>query len=90
MTQQPELPDLEQQRSRLHADLVAVGDFRRGSLSAVMRRCGKPTCACSDPAHPGHGPQHILIDCGVTPGKTKKGDIGTIKAAPAITPNSCA
>ena len=29
------------------------------------------------------GPQHILIDCGVTPGKTKKGDIGTIKAAVA-------
>ena len=29
------------------------------------------------------GPQHILIDCGVTPGQTKKGDIGTIKAAVA-------
>jgi beta-lactamase superfamily II metal-dependent hydrolase len=29
------------------------------------------------------GPQHILIDCGVTAGKTKKGDIGTIKAAVA-------
>src|SRR5438270_6697608 len=29
------------------------------------------------------GPQHILIDCGVTPGKTKKGDIGTIKDAVA-------
>jgi len=60
VTQHPELSDLEQQRSRLHADLAAVGDFRRGSLCAVMRRCGKPTCACSDPAHPGHGPQHIL------------------------------
>lgn len=31
----------------------------------------------------GDGPQHILIDCGVTPGKTKKGDIGSIKAAVA-------
>jgi beta-lactamase superfamily II metal-dependent hydrolase len=30
-----------------------------------------------------NGPQHILIDCGVTPGKTKKGDIGTIKDAVA-------
>jgi beta-lactamase superfamily II metal-dependent hydrolase len=29
------------------------------------------------------GPQHILVDCGVTPGKTKKGDIGTIKDAVA-------
>src|ERR1041385_9139720 len=28
-------------------------------------------------------PQHILIDCGCTPGETKKGDIGTIKAAVA-------
>ena len=27
------------------------------------------------------GPQHILIDCGVTTGKTGKGDIGTIKSA---------
>jgi hypothetical protein len=60
VTQHPDLPDLEQQRSRLHADLLEVGDFRRGSLSAVMRRCGKQACACSDPAHPGHGPQHIL------------------------------
>ena len=60
MTEHPDLPDLEQQRSRLHADLIEVGDFRRGSLSAVMRRCGKEACACSDAAHPGHGPQHIL------------------------------
>jgi beta-lactamase superfamily II metal-dependent hydrolase len=27
------------------------------------------------------GPKHILIDCGVTPGTTHNGDIGTIKAA---------
>jgi len=29
------------------------------------------------------GPQHIVIDCGVTGGTTKKGDIGTIKDAVA-------
>ena len=29
------------------------------------------------------GPQHILIDCGVTHGKTGKGDIATIKTAVA-------
>ena len=29
------------------------------------------------------GPHHILIDCGVTPGTTHKGDIGTIKDAVA-------
>jgi hypothetical protein len=60
VTQHPELAHLEQQRIRLHADLVGVGDFRRGSLCAVMRRCGKTDCACADAAHPGHGPQHIL------------------------------
>lgn len=60
MTPHSDLPDLERQRSRLHADLAGVGDFRPGSLSAVMRRCGKSTCACADPTHPGHGPQHIL------------------------------
>lgn len=60
MTAGSDLPDLEQQRSLLRAGLEAVGDFRPGSLSAVMRRCGKPTCACAAPGHPGHGPQHIL------------------------------
>ncbi len=55
-----DVSDLEQQRSALHAELAHVGDFRPGSLSAVMRRCGKPNCVCADPAHPGHGPQHIL------------------------------
>jgi hypothetical protein len=29
------------------------------------------------------GPQHVLIDCGVTSGTTGRGDIGTIKAAVA-------
>jgi beta-lactamase superfamily II metal-dependent hydrolase len=32
---------------------------------------------------PGNPPQHILIDCGVTPGTTHAGDIGTIKDAVA-------
>jgi beta-lactamase superfamily II metal-dependent hydrolase len=31
----------------------------------------------------GHEPQHVLIDCGVTTGRTGKGDIHTIKAAVA-------
>src|SRR5262249_18781720 len=31
----------------------------------------------------GAGPQHILIDCGVTTGTTGKGDLGTIKEAVA-------
>ncbi len=53
-----ELADLEQDRSRLYGDLSRVGDFRRGALHAVRRKCGKANCACADPAHPGHGPQY--------------------------------
>jgi Family of unknown function (DUF6788) len=54
------LLELEQRRDRLRAELAGIGEFRPGSLSAVMRRCGKPNCACADPQHPGHGPQHVL------------------------------
>jgi hypothetical protein len=54
------LDDLEQRRDRLRGELTAIGDFRPGSLSTVMRRCGKPNCACAAPEHPGHGPQHVL------------------------------
>ena len=60
MTFDPDLAHLEAQRAHLHADLADVGDFRPGSLSASMRRCGKANCVCADPAHPGHGPQHLL------------------------------
>jgi hypothetical protein len=60
VTARSDLTELEARRARLRGDLAAVGDFRPGSLSAVMRRCGKANCVCADPAHPGHGPQHVL------------------------------
>lgn len=60
MTSNADLPQLENERARLRAEIDTVGDFRPGSLSAVMRRCGKANCVCADPSHPGHGPQHIL------------------------------
>ncbi len=53
------LPDLERQRAQLYSELAATGDFRRGSISANYRRCGKPNCACAEPDHPGHGPRHL-------------------------------
>ena len=53
------LEDLEQQRARLYEQLAATGDFRRGSISANYRRCGKPNCACAQPDHPGHGPRYL-------------------------------
>ena len=56
---EPSLPELEDQRARLYAELAAVGDFRRGSISENYRRFGKPNCACAQPDHPGHGPRYL-------------------------------
>ena len=55
----PSLPELEAERERLYAQLAAVGDFRRGSVSENYRKCGKPNCACAQPDHPGHGPRFL-------------------------------
>jgi hypothetical protein len=56
----PELAGLEAERARLYAELSGVGDFRRGTLSAVFRKCGKPNCRCAQPGERGHGPQWNL------------------------------
>jgi len=52
---EPSLRELEAERDRLYAQLAAVGDFRRGSVSENYRKCGKPNCACARPGHRGHG-----------------------------------
>jgi hypothetical protein len=57
---EPDLAGLEAERARLYAELSGVGDFRRGTLSAVFRKCGKPNCRCARPGDPGHGPQYNL------------------------------
>ena len=36
---------------------MGLGDLRVGSISAVVRRCGKPTCHCATPNDRGHNPQ---------------------------------
>jgi len=51
---------LERRRAELFAVMSQVGDFRRGALNAVLRKCGKPNCACAQPGHRGHGPQWNL------------------------------
>jgi hypothetical protein len=56
---EPSLPELEGERDRLLAQLVTLGDFRRGSVSENYRKCGKPNCACAAPGHPGHGPRFL-------------------------------
>jgi hypothetical protein len=52
-----DLAGLEAERARLYAELSGTGDFRRGRLSAVFRKCGKPDCRCARPGDRGHGPQ---------------------------------
>jgi hypothetical protein len=50
------LSELEQQRSLLATQLSHLGDLRPGSVTGIVRRCGKPTCHCAQPDDPGHGP----------------------------------
>jgi len=48
---------LEAERSRILRQFTTLGDLRAGSICAVPRRCGKPTCHCAKPNDPGHDPQ---------------------------------
>lgn len=54
------LDQLYSQRDLLFQQLAKTGNFRRGSINTVYRRCGKANCACAQPDHPGHGPQYLL------------------------------
>jgi uncharacterized protein DUF6788 len=54
------LDALEVQRSRLLEEFLRLGDLRPGSITAVVRRCGKPSCHCAKPNDPGHDPQFRL------------------------------
>ena len=50
------LTELELKRTRLVRELAEFRSFRAGSITALVRRCGKPGCRCSRPGDPGHGP----------------------------------
>lgn len=52
----PSLHDLEQQRRELISAISQLGDLRPGSVTGIIRRCGRPTCHCARPGDPGHGP----------------------------------
>src|SRR5713101_3451460 len=54
------LATLEADRAKLLEEFLRLGDLRPGSITAVVRRCGKPTCHCSKPNDPGHDPQFRL------------------------------
>ena len=51
------LAELEAERSKILRQFTSLGDLRPGSICAVPRRCGKPTCHCAKPNDPGHDPQ---------------------------------
>jgi hypothetical protein len=51
---------LEQQRSAILSQILELGDFRSGSITAIKGRCGKPNCHCHQPNQPGHGPNFRL------------------------------
>ena len=51
---------LQAERSKLLQNFLGLGDLRPGSITAVVRRCGKPTCHCAKPDDPGHDPQFRL------------------------------
>jgi len=55
-----DVANLEADRSRLLDEFLGLGDLRPGSITAVVRRCGKPSCHCAKPNDPGHDPQFRL------------------------------
>src|SRR5260370_41342894 len=54
------LATLEADRAKLLEEFLRLGDLRPGSITAVVRRCGKPSCHCAKPNDPGHDPQFRL------------------------------
>jgi len=54
------LANLEQQRSSILSQILELGDFRSGSITAIKGRCGKPSCHCHQPGQPSHGPNFRL------------------------------
>jgi hypothetical protein len=51
---------LEADRAKLLEEFLRLGDLRPGSITAVVRRCGKPSCHCAKPNDHGHDPQFRL------------------------------
>jgi len=53
------IESLKKKREHLYKDLREVGDFRRGIISVIYRKCGKKYCACAKEGHHGHGPLYL-------------------------------
>jgi hypothetical protein len=49
-----------QQRDAILREILSLGDFRSGSITATSGKCGKPNCRCHQAGSPGHGPNYRL------------------------------
>lgn len=54
------LQALVQQRDYILQQMLTLGDFRSGSITATTGKCGKPNCHCHESGHSGHGPNFRL------------------------------
>src|SRR6201981_3082255 len=45
-------------------EFLGLGDLRPSSITAVTRRCGKPSCHCAKRNDPGHNPHFCLTPRG--------------------------
>lgn len=54
------LAALEQLRTTILQKIVALPDFRSGSITTTTGTCGKPSCRCHQPGQSGHGPSYRL------------------------------
>jgi hypothetical protein len=55
-----DIATLQSERSKLREEFLRLGDLRPGSITAVTRRCGKPSCHCAKRNDSGHDPQFRL------------------------------
>jgi hypothetical protein len=54
------IAQLEAKRIKILEQFRSLTDLRPGSITAVVRRCGKPTCHCAKAGDGGHDPQFRL------------------------------
>jgi hypothetical protein len=54
------LPDLEDRRANVQAQIAQLGDMRSGSITGTGGRCGYANCHCHCVGDPGHGPYYRL------------------------------
>lgn len=74
--EQDEIVALERRRHELLEEVATIDHFRSGSVTALVRSCGKPGCRCSEPGDPGHGP-NLRLTYKVN-GKTRSESLPTL------------